>query len=179
MCIRDRQIPILTIESINPVKVKVNVSESYYNRVTKGMPVEVVADALGDALFQGNVSLIHPTIDPVSHTFTVEVSVANSEQLLRPGMFARVRMHFGTNERPLLPDYAVLKQLGSNDRYVFVEKAGKAIHTPVELGIRPVSYTHLRMAIPLRLQHPLFPMAPPLMASPTRLLSSCRWLIAW
>ncbi len=130
------QFPILTIESINPVKVKVNVSESYYNRVTKGMPVEVLADALGDALFQGSVSLIHPTIDPISHTFTVEVSVANNEQLLRPGMFARVRMHFGTNERPLLPDYAVLKQLGSNDRYVFVEKDGKAIHTPVELGIR-------------------------------------------
>ena len=93
------------------MKVKVNVSESYYNRVTKGMPVEVVADALGDALFQGNVSLIHPTIDPVSHTFTVEVSVTNSEQLLRPGMFARVRMHFGTHERPVLPDHAVLKQL--------------------------------------------------------------------
>ncbi len=130
------QIPILTIESIHPVKVKVNVSESYYNRVTKGMPVEVKADALGDALFQGSVSLIHPTIDPVSHTFTVEVSVANSEQLLRPGMFARVRMNFGTNERPLLPDYAVLKQLGSNDRYVFVENEGKAIYTPVELGIR-------------------------------------------
>ena len=130
------QLPILTIESIHPVKVKVNVSESYYNRVTKGMPVEVVADALGDALFQGNVSLIHPTIDPVSHTFTVEVSVTNSEQLLRQSMFARVRMHFGTHERPVLPDHAVLKQLGSNDRYVFVEKGGKAIYTPVELGIR-------------------------------------------
>ncbi len=130
------QLPILTIESINPVKVKVNVSESYYSMVTRGMPVEVQVDALGSEIFQGNVSLIHPTIDPVSHTFTVEIAVPNNDQRLRPGMFARVRMNFGTNERPLLSDNAVLKQVGSNDRYVFLEESGKAVYTPVELGVR-------------------------------------------
>ncbi len=130
------QLPILTIESINPVKVKVNVSESYYSMVTIGMPVEVQVDALGSETFQGKVSLIHPTIDPVSHTFTVEIAVPNSDQRLRPGMFARVRMNFGTNERPLLSDRAVLKQVGSNDRYVFLVKDGKAVYTLVELGVR-------------------------------------------
>ena len=130
------QLPILTIENINPVKVMVNVSESYYSNVVKGMPVEVQADALGSETFQGKVTLIYPTIDPMSHTFTVEVSVPNSDQRLRPGMFARVKMNFGTNDRPLVSDKAVLKQTGSNDRYVFIEKEGKAIYTLVELGAR-------------------------------------------
>lgn len=48
------QLPILTIESLSPVKVKINVSESYYSQVVKGMPVEVLVDALG-----GELSLIH------------------------------------------------------------------------------------------------------------------------
>jgi RND family efflux transporter MFP subunit len=100
------------------------------------MPVEVQADALGSETFQGKVTLIYPTIDPQSHTFTVEVSVPNSDQRLRPGMFARVKMNFGTNDRPLVSDKAVLKQTGSNDRYVFVEHEGKAIYTLVELGTR-------------------------------------------
>lgn len=130
------QLPILTIESINPVKVVVNVSESYYRQVVQAMPVEVAADALPGDTFQGKVSLIHPTLDPVAHTFTVEVTVPNSQQRLRPGMFARVKMNFGTHERPLLSDMAVLKQVGSNDRYVFVEKEGKAVYTLVELGVR-------------------------------------------
>lgn len=130
------QLPILTIESINPVKVKVNVSESYYSQVVKGMPVDVTFDALGGERFQGSISLIHPTLDPVSHTFTVEISVNNADQRLRPGMFARVSMNFGTHERPLLSDRAVLKQVGSNDRYVFVVKDGKAVYTLVELGSR-------------------------------------------
>ena len=130
------QLPILTIENINPVKVMVNVSESYYSKVLKGMPVEVQADAVGSETFQGKVTLIHPTLDPGSHTFTVEVSVPNSDQRLRPGMFARVKMNFGTNESPLVTDKAVLKQTGSNDRYVFVEDEGKAVYTLVELGAR-------------------------------------------
>ena len=130
------QLPILTIETMNPVKVKVNVSESFYSRVEKGMPVEVQADALDSETFEGKVSLIYPTLDPVSHTFPVEITVANANQRLRPGMFARVKMNFGTNDRPLLSDKAVMKQVGSNDRYVFVEKEGKAVYTLVQLGVR-------------------------------------------
>ncbi|MCE5177521.1 MAG: efflux RND transporter periplasmic adaptor subunit [Porphyromonadaceae bacterium] len=130
------QLPILTIENMNPVKVKVNISESFYSRVTKGMPVDVQVDALGEELFRGSVSLIYPTFDPVSHTFPVEIMVPNGDLRLRPGMFARVTMNFGTNERPVLSDKAVLKQVGSNDRYVFVEKEGKAVYTLVQLGVR-------------------------------------------
>ena len=130
------QLPILTIENINPVKVMVNVSETYWSRVVKGMPVEVQADALGSETFSGKVSIIYPTIDPVSHTFPVEITVPNVDLRLRPGMFARVKMNFGTRERPLLSDKAVLKQVGSNDRYVFVEKDGVAIYTLVQLGVR-------------------------------------------
>lgn len=129
-------LPILTVESINPVKVKVNISEGFYSKVIKGMAATVKVDALGDEVFTGKVSLIHPTFDPVSHTFPIEIQVNNKDQRIRPGMFARVTMNFGVNERPLVTDMAVLKQTGSNDRYVFVEKDGKAIYTLVELGAR-------------------------------------------
>ena len=128
--------PILTIENINPVKVIINVSESFYSQVVKGMPAKVQVDALSDEVFEGKVSFIHPTLNPVSHTFPVEIEVNNSDQRLRPGMFSRVTMNFGTNDRPLVPDMAVLKQTGSNDRYVFVEKDGKAVYTLVQLGTR-------------------------------------------
>lgn len=130
------QLPILTIESISPVKVLLNMSETYYNKVQKGMPVEIKADALGDEKFEGKISLIYPTIDQATHTFMVEVTVPNNDKKLRPGMYATARINFGTNDRPLLSDMAVLKQVGSNDRYVFVEQNGKAVYTLVDLGTR-------------------------------------------
>ena len=130
------QLPILVVENINPVKVLINVSESLFNQVTKGLPAEIKTDALGDEVFNGKVSVIYPTIDPVSHTFPVEIKVSNPNQRLRPGMFARVTLNFGTEDHPVIPDMAVLKQVGSDERYVFVEKDGKAVYTKVELGIR-------------------------------------------
>ncbi len=51
-------------------------------------------------------------------------------------MFSRVTLNLGTHERPLVTDLAVLKQTGSNDRYVFLEKEGRAVYTKVELGTR-------------------------------------------
>lgn len=128
--------PILTIENINPVKIVIHVSESYYSKLSQGMQAKVVVDALEGETFEGKVSLIYPTINPGSRTFPVEIEVVNKDQLLRPGMFSRVTLNFGTNDRPLVADLAVLKQTGSNDRYVFLEKDGKAVYTKVELGTR-------------------------------------------
>lgn len=129
-------LPILTVANINPVKVRVSVSESFYSKVSKNMSVDVKFDVFGDEVFKGNVSLIYPTLDAVSHTFPVEIQLPNANQRIRPGMFARVTMNFGTNDRPLISDMAVQKQSGSNDRYVFVAKDGKAVYTKVELGRR-------------------------------------------
>lgn len=128
--------PILTIENINPVKVIVHVSESYYSEISKGMTATITLDALKGEEFEGKVSLIHPTLNPTSHTFPVEIEVNNADMRIRPGMFARVSMNFGINDRPLVSDLAVLKQTGSNDRYVFLEEGGKAVYTKVELGVR-------------------------------------------
>ena len=130
------QLPILTIENINPVKVLVNVSESYYNRVSRGMSAEVKVDALKDETFQGKVSLIHPTLDAVAHTFPVEITVDNRLGKIRPGMFARVSLDFGSGESIVVKDKAVHKQSGTNDNYVFIVKNGKAVYTKVEVGQR-------------------------------------------
>src|SRR5690554_7161286 len=102
--------PILTVENINPVKVIIHVSESYYSNVSKGMPATITLDALPGEEFEGKASLVHPTLNPVSHTFPVEIEVSNAHSMIRPGMFARVTMNFGVNERPLVSDRAVLKQ---------------------------------------------------------------------
>lgn len=128
------QMPILTVENINPVKVLVNISESFYTKVSVGMPAKVTIDVLKNEEYNGKVSLIHPTINAMSHTFAAEVSVANSNNRLRPGMFARVTMNFGEMESIMLPDAAVMKQTGSNDRYVFIIENGKTVKKMVEVG---------------------------------------------
>lgn len=112
--------PIYVVEQITPVKLYVGISEMDYTRVKKNDTVTLTADALPGKTFTGRIVRIYPTIDAATHTFTAEVNVANSDRLLRPGMYARVTVNFGSNHSIVVPDDCVVKQQGSGVRSVFV-----------------------------------------------------------
>ncbi len=129
--------PIFVVQQINPVKIMINVSESLYSYIRKGLPVEVELDALPERTFTGKVSRITPAIDASTRTFAVEVTVENPQELIKPGMFARVTMNYGQRQNVVVPDRAVVKQLGSGDRFIYVYKAdGTVDYRKVELGRR-------------------------------------------
>jgi RND family efflux transporter MFP subunit len=129
--------PILTVQQLNPLKALVNVSESYFSKVTLNMPVDIQLDVYRSEVFAGNVTLIYPTIDPSTHTFGVEVTIKNNDMRVRPGMYARVTLNFGTQQSILVPDMAVQRQVGSNDKYVYVvENDSIAKYRKIELGQR-------------------------------------------
>lgn len=130
------QLPILTVEQQNPVKVMVNISEQDYTKVKKGMKVKVTLDVYGDEEFEGTVYLVHPTVDSSTRTFTVEVTLPNSNSRIRTGMFARVEFNYGTMRHVVVPDRAVVKQSGSGNKYVYVYKDGKVSYNQVQLGQR-------------------------------------------
>ena len=129
--------PIFTVEQIKPVKLLVAVSESDYTKISKGDQVTVKADAFPDLTFDGKIERIHPTIDPSTRTFVVEVVVPNNYSTLRPGMFARVKVNFGVNRNVVIPDVAVVKQQGSGERFVYIlNEDGTVTYQKVELGRR-------------------------------------------
>ena len=129
--------PIFTVEQIKPVKLLVAISESDYTKVKKGDAVEVIADALPELKFYGKIEKIYPTIDSATRTFNIEVVVPNNYSSLRPGMFARVTVDFGSNNNVVIPDVAVVKQQGSGERFVYVLNAdGTVTYQKVVLGRR-------------------------------------------
>ncbi len=129
--------PIFTVEQIKPVKLLVGISESDYAKVKKGTRVTIKAEAFPDLTFDGRVERIYPTIDPSTRTFTAEVVVPNNYSTLRPGMFVRVSINFGTNRNVVIPDVAVVKQQGSGERFVYVlNEDGTVSYQKVELGRR-------------------------------------------
>lgn len=119
--------PIYVVEQITPVKLYVGISEMDYTRVKKNDTVTLTADALPGKTFTGRIARIYPTIDAATHTFTAEVNVANSDRLLRPGMYARVTVNFGSNHSIVVPDDCVVKQQGSGVRSIFVLQADNTV----------------------------------------------------
>ena len=129
--------PLFVVQKISPVKMLINIPESKYSQIKKGMEVDITTDAYGNQVFKGTVDLIYPTINSMTHTFPVEVKFNNKDLTLRPGMFARVTVNYGDNFRVVVPDRAVMKQVGSGEQYVYVLNAdGTVTYTVVELGRR-------------------------------------------
>ena len=129
--------PIFVVEQIQPVKMLVNVSESLFTQVHEGMEFEISVEAYPNETFTGKVNLLYPTVSATTHTFPVEVICQNTDQRLRPGMFARVTANFGTNHHIVIPDNAVVKQQGSGEHFVYVLQPDNTVkYTLVQLGKR-------------------------------------------
>lgn len=130
----DGGVGVLQVMQINRLKAIVALSEQYYPQVYKGMKVKVMAEVYPDKEFEGVVNIVYPAINATTHTFNVEVLVPNAKEVLRPGMFARTEFNMGSRKSLVVPDVAVQKQMGVNDRYVYVIKDGVAERRVVTLG---------------------------------------------
>lgn len=141
--------PVLVVEQISPVKLMINVSEGYFTQVKKGEDVDVKLDVYGDEVFKGKVNLVYPTIDAATRTFPVEIRLDNKDQRVRPGMFARVTVSFGTETNVVVPDLSIVKQAGAGDRYVYVyHDNGTVTYNKVELGKRMGENYELKSGVP-------------------------------
>ena len=127
---------IVTIQQINPVKALINVAESYFPVISKDTKVTLLCDLFSGEKFEGSVYRIYPTIDAISRTFTVEVSIPNKEEKLRPGMYGTIALDVENMTSIMAPAIAVLKQQGTNERLVYKVENGKAKRIFVETGER-------------------------------------------
>ena len=127
---------IVTVMQVNPVKVLINLPEGRLGSVRVGQKAKVALDAYPEREFVGEVYRVAPTVHALSHTAQVEIKVPNNDLAIKPGMFARVLLSFGGVNRVVVPDLAVVRQRGTNDRAVYVATQGTARRVLVKLGNR-------------------------------------------
>jgi len=127
---------IVTLMQIKPVKAVISVSEKYFENVKDGLSASLKTGAYPGQEFIGEVYRIHPTINPATRTFNVEIVVDNKNEKLRPGMYSKVSLKLGDYEAIMVPALAVLQQQGTNERFVFLYDNGKAKKVFVDIGKR-------------------------------------------
>ena len=128
--------PILRLTQISELKAYVNVPETYFPKVKEGMKVNVYSDIYPDKVFPATIEIVYPTVDPASHTFTLKLRIPNRSELIRPGMYVSTVLDLGRTEALVVPYQSVLRLIGSNNRYVFVDEGGVAKRVFVEIGER-------------------------------------------
>lgn len=127
--------PVVSVVDISRLRLVANVVERDLRVVNVGDPASVEVDAYPGDIFKGRIARVSPILDPATRTATIEVEIPNSDNRLRPGMYARVLL--SVEERTgvmLLPKMAVVDFEGRRGVWM-PDEENKARFTQVRLGL--------------------------------------------
>ena len=142
----DRGQPLVDLVDKCTVKVAFRVPERRLNQIQLGQEVRATVSAYPDRLFRGDIDLVSPVVDESTRTVLVRAVVPNSEDLLKPGMFARVQILIERREQSLvIPESALVASL--NGFAVYVVNNGQAHLTPVVVGVRDRGTAEIRSGL--------------------------------
>jgi membrane fusion protein (multidrug efflux system) len=123
---------VVSVYTVDPVRVSISVPEAEVGHVVPGQPVEVNVAAFDERAFAGVVRYVAPALRPQTRDLIVEAVVPNREGLLKPGMFASVRLQVGTDELPTVPLSAL--RVDDTVKRIFVARAKRAVELVVKTG---------------------------------------------
>ena len=128
--------PILTLTQTDRLKALIAIPERYVPQIKQGMKLTVKSEIYPDKAFPAFIEVVYPTVETSTHTFLCKVQIPNANQMLRPGMYVTTTIGLGQENAIIVPYQSVEKLVGANDRYVFLNKDGRALRVAVELGQR-------------------------------------------
>jgi membrane fusion protein (multidrug efflux system) len=124
---------IFAVADLEPLLARIHVPEKRMHQIRQDQEARVAIDAFPGRVFASSVRMINPGVDPQSGTVKVTLEIPSQGGLLKPGMFATVRLI--TEEHPralLIPKKALILETDEDDVFALVE--GKARRTRVALG---------------------------------------------
>ena len=126
---------IANLESLGSMKLDFRVPETYLARLATGQTLTARVDAYPDQGFEGTIYAIDPALDPETRTVLLRARLPNKGNKLRPGLFARVSLILERRENALVAPEQAIVPMGQAP-FVYRVVDGKAVMTPVKLGLR-------------------------------------------
>jgi multidrug efflux system membrane fusion protein len=123
---------LLKIVDTSALEVQVFLPESEATHVQVGQPAQVQIDSAG-ASRGGRVIFVSERIEPGSQTFEVRVGLANPDDQIKAGAFARVELVRSQDDAALLVPLRSV-QRADGKTFVFLAVDGRARRTQVTLG---------------------------------------------
>ena len=128
----DNNTDMFAIADLSTVWIIANVYEADMNQIHEGDPVKVNTLAKPDKDYEGKIDKIYNVLDPSTRTMKVRISMNNSENELKPEMFASIRVNGRTGNKALaIPAQSIVMDNSKN--YVVVKKDNQLSVKEIEL----------------------------------------------
>lgn len=130
---------IIELQALDRLYVNFTLPEQFSQEVEQGMPVQARLEALDGTTFEGRVTAISPVVNPNTRNFTVQATLENRDDLMRPGMFARLTLPIGLEiERVIVPRTAIAYRPYGNSVYVVQDRDGQQVVSQRFVTLGPV-----------------------------------------
>lgn len=124
-----------TVADLSDVWVVGNVPEKDVQFISRDQKVDVIVSAYPHAIFPGTITYVSDVLDPATRTMRLRVTVPNPDHMLKPEMFATVRVYAEPNPDALTIPLAAV-QNGPNGKMAFVRRGEREFEVRnIKLGL--------------------------------------------
>ncbi len=124
---------VAVVVRVNPLRVQLTVPEQFVSAISVGAPVTFEVDAYPGRSFTGTVRYVSPSLETAQRALTVEATVPNPAQELKPGLFATARIDEQKQTPAVVVPAKAVRTVGGTSR-VFVISNGRAEERVVTIG---------------------------------------------
>lgn len=124
---------VARLVEVDTLRLSLNVPETAVGGLYVGQEVSFTVGAYPDRTFPGNVKHVGAAVRDNSRDLVIEAEIANSDRLLKPGMFASAKLVLTSAINTVVPGNAIRTE-GINS-HVFVVQDGHAVEKLVEIGV--------------------------------------------
>ena len=111
--------PVMTLVDLDPMRVKVYLTERDYVHLDREDPISVTIEASPESVFKGRIDRIGIKADERTNTFDVEILVENPDLFLKAGMTAKVQLTTAViHDAIMIPQSAVLYRKDRKEVFV-------------------------------------------------------------
>jgi RND family efflux transporter MFP subunit len=125
--------PLFQLAQTDPLRVYVNVPQSYAQLIKPGQRVVVTQAELAGRTFTGEIARTAASIDSTTRTMQIEVTLPNRDGTLMPGALVQVALPLQATQSLVIPTNALLFR-SEGVRVAVVDDKGRIKLTGVQLG---------------------------------------------
>ena len=138
----DERTELLDIVDIDPIKIDFRLPATFLKSISKGQSFQLTVDGFKDEVFEAKIEGIDAKVDPHAHSIAIRASIPNKSGILKPGLFARLKVVVGVKDNVLIvPESSVITT--GDDSFVYtvheITEAGEkrliSMKTPIDTGL--------------------------------------------
>ncbi len=134
----DTNSELVELVETTSLKVEVAVPQQFFSQVGIGTPVSIAFDSLPDATLDAMVTTRIPVAGEAARTFPVHIEIQNHDQVIAPGMSARVTLQINHSDTALVvPSDAIIREANGEQsiwRVKISDGISSAENIPIQTG---------------------------------------------